>query len=532
METLLSFLYPASISIAAFFLLYRILLSNLTDFRANRFFLLFSLFISIVIAAFPVHYEAIAVTAESPELKLWSSASENIQVTQSASVSVNRYPWPAILLLIYPAGVLFILLRLVIQSWRPVGIICNSESKKQDNYHIHENTRYPLPFSFFNHIFINPEFHKQNDLDDILAHENVHIRERHWIDLLFIELLTALFWFNPFIWFFEHAIKQNHEYLADEGVLSLGRSPVRYQALLVNQLMGMQVIGLTNHLTSALSPNRLNMMTKQKTQRKKLFRMVWMAPVIAGLMTAFAEPEYRTTNENIHNPTVSFTPDSREEGLQTISGRVTTESGQALAGTSVVVRGTSTGTLTDKQGNFSLEIPETNSVEIVLSYVGYKSIVAEIAPRKGQQWNFKMERETIGIDTKSMFLEKEMPAPPPPPAARPPVPAGQSGSDTGKEVFFIVEEMPQYPGGHYALGQYVRKKQQELKTSSPGLKGEAMVSFTIDEKGKVTNIQTVEKTDGQAAEALKTIVAGMDDWSPGKQRGTAVPVDFEMQLEF
>ncbi|MEL7587279.1 MAG: carboxypeptidase-like regulatory domain-containing protein [Prolixibacteraceae bacterium] len=531
MEALLIFLYSASVSMALFFVLYWVLLRKLTDFHVNRFFLLASLLISVLIAAFPVRYEAVAPPAGAFTLKALVAGPE-AGISTSGIPVADRFSSTAVFIMIYMAGATIFMLRLIIQTSKMLLIIFRTETMKTDNCYVHENTRYILPFSFFNHVFINPEFHKKDDLDDILSHEKVHIRERHWIDLLFIELLTALFWFNPFIWFFEHAIKQNHEYLADEGVLARGRSVARYQALLVNQLMGMKVIGLTNHLTFALGPNRLNMMNKQKTHRKKLLRLVWMAPVIAGLMTAFAEPEYNSVNQNSYEANTSLRPKRQKEGHKTISGTVTTESDKPLPGTSVVIRGTSTGTLTDEQGNFSLEIPETNSVEIVLSYVGYKSIVAEIAPRKDQQWNFKMERETIGIDTKSMFLEKEMPAPPPPPVARPPLPAGQSGSDTGKEIFVIVEEMPEYPGGHYALGQYVRKKQQELKINSPDLKGKAMVSFTIDEKGKVTNIQTVEKTDEQAAEALKTIVAGMGDWSPGTQRGKAVPVDFEIQLEF
>ena len=100
---------------------------------------------------------------------------------------------------------------------------------------------YYVPFSFFNHIFIHPEYHKQEDLDVIMAHEEVHIRERHWIDLLVIELFTLVFWFNPISWLLEQAIKQNHEYLADQGVLSRGQSPARYQLLLVNQLMGIRI---------------------------------------------------------------------------------------------------------------------------------------------------------------------------------------------------------------------------------------------------------------------------------------------------
>lgn len=121
--------------------------------------------------------------------------------------------------------------RLLIQTWKPLRVINSSELKIQDDFYFHENDKYALPFSFFNHVLINPKYLKQEEIDEILFHEHVHIRERHWIDLLIIELLTVIFWFNPFIWFIELAIKQNHEYLADQGVIPRGHSPVRYQAL-------------------------------------------------------------------------------------------------------------------------------------------------------------------------------------------------------------------------------------------------------------------------------------------------------------
>lgn len=97
----------------------------------------------------------------------------------------------------------------------------------------------------------------------------------------------------------------------------------------------------------------------------------------------------------------------------------------------------------------------------------------------------------------------------------------------------MVEELPLYPGDHRALMEYIRTKQNKLKSSSPNkLNGSATVGFTIDEKGKITDIHVVSKTTSEAAEALVSIIGGMSNWSPGKQRGIAVPVDFEMQLEF
>ena len=483
--------------------------------------------ISVLISIFPYHYSS--VTNTPAELQFLDLGDEIINGNTIGGFEIeegNNISIPLIFLVIYLSGIFFFLIRLIGQSIKPIGIILRNRSNKKTTHIILENDQFDFPFSFFNYIFINPTHHKQEELDDILAHEKVHIHERHWIDLIIIELLTVIFWFNPFIWFFEHSMKQNHEYLADEGVLSRGQTPVRYQALLVNQLMGMQVIGLSNSLNFALGPNRLKMMTKQKTSKKKLFRLIWGIPVLAVLLVAFAKPNYQADNtlrEEIAKTKISET----KEKKVTIKGKVVTENGEALPGASVIIKGTSTGTSTNMNGDFSIEIPKKGETTLVTSFVGFKTHVSTLSYKENYQWVFRMERAVIGIDTKSMFLEGEAPPPPPP--------APKSTSKEG-ETFVIVEEMPTYPGGYYQLSEYVKKTTKKLdqKFNSIGkkLEGKAIVGFTINTKGEVTNIHIKKKTTEAAAKALYKIVEGMENWKPGKQHGKAVSVDYAMDLEF
>ncbi len=294
MEALLEILIRASISIALFYALYWLLLRQSTHFKENRLFLLISLVISIVVAVIPVQYQVLIPAPTSPVLNEYNGVfNHDFANTTSEVETSNDIGLFGISLLVYGMGAAMVLLRLLIQCRKPLLIISKSKPKKINDCLVHENKVYNTPFSFFNRILINPEYFQQNEINDILTHEKVHIQERHWIDLFIIELLTVFFWFNPFIWFFERAIKRNHEYLADEGVLSRGHSPVRYQALLINRLMGTQVIGLANHFSSSLGTTRFKMMTKEKTAKRKLFRMIWAIPVLAILLLAFAKPEYQ-----------------------------------------------------------------------------------------------------------------------------------------------------------------------------------------------------------------------------------------------
>ncbi|WP_423130103.1 carboxypeptidase-like regulatory domain-containing protein [Gaoshiqia sp. Z1-71] len=526
MERLFGFLWEASVAVGLFYLLYWLLLRKSTHFQANRFFLLITLLLAMLVSAFPVKYAVPVAQAHQPVFLDFGQAFKQIETAEDLTLGGDSgIRWAVILCFVYFLGVAVFALRLVVQCLGPVRMIYRCKSIKQDGFYLHETSRYQLPFSFFNHIFINPNNHKQEEINDILTHEQVHIRERHWVDLLFIELFTVILWFNPVIWLFEQAIKQNHEYLADKGVLTRGHSPVRYQVLLINQLMGMQVIGITNSLTFALGPTRLNMMTKQKTPKKKLLRMACGIPVLAVLLIAFAEPELQ--------PVVSVQADNNAESNQLIpqsesveiSGRVMNDSGDPLQGASVIIKGTTVGTVTDKNGAFSLRIPEKGA-ELFISFVGYETIQAQLSCKENYEWKFQMKKAVIGIDTRTMFLEGEMPPPPPPPA--PPI----EPTDGTDALFIVVEELPKYPNGFYGLGKYVKTRQKELKEQNKDLSGKATVGFTVNESGEVTNIQVLDKTTDASAKALMLIVSGMEKWSPGKQRGRAVPVNYAMELEF
>ncbi|WP_321322116.1 M56 family metallopeptidase [Labilibaculum sp.] len=526
MEALFEFLFRASVSMAVLFTLYWLQLRNSTHFKANRYFLLISLMISVIVALIPIQYQVTVQTTAKETFNEFSGVFNNNISSETSDInSNNNISFSSILHLIYFTGMAIVLLRIVIQCRKPLQIIAKSTPKKINNCLIYENEIYNTPFSFFNRILINPKYFKQDEINDILTHEKVHIQERHWIDLFIIELLTVFFWFNPFIWLFERAIKQNHEYLADEGVLTRGHSPVRYQALLINQLMGTQVIGLANHFSSAQGPTRFKMMTKEKTAKRKLFRMVWGIPVLAILLVAFAEPEYKTTVTDPATENISAIPINKE--TIKVRGSVRNEDGTVLTGASVIIKGTTTGAVADKKGMFELNVPKSAKSEIVVSYVGYKTAVMKINPQlKEQTLNLQLEKEVIGIKINTNTLSSDRDVPPPPP------PAPEEFSKSDEPVFIIVEDMPQYNQGLYGLEKYVQKQKNKLFFEGKKLEGKATVGFTINEKGEVTNIQILTKSNDITAKAATKIAGEMENWKPGSQRGKAVPVNFAMELEF
>jgi TonB family protein len=506
-----------------------------------------ALFAAILIPLFPVKYEVLVeVENQNQVFRTIADSFKNIPVVSGEQALEDKFNWQQAVLIIYITGAAIFLFRLLTQTFILVHLMIKYRIKSLNGVRIVENEKYGLPFSFFNVVFINPKFHKQGNLPEILAHEKVHIRENHWFDLLFIELLTVIFWFNPFIWLFEHAIKQNHEYLADKGVLAQGHSVGRYQALLVNQLMGMQIIGVTNNLNFALNTNRLKMMTKKKTSRLLGIKFIWTLPVLAILLYAFAEPSYRARelqprgNEAVVN-------NIQEKNTIKLKGVVLDETNSPLPGTSVVIKGTTVGTVADKDGTFELDVPENSS--IVLSFAGKKTLEDTYnGVSSGYQEEGFYHRKYQMVDAISTISnnsydgdykttyngERLAPPPPPPPPTNEAVPAKEKTPSPVKqdeEVFYIVEDMPHFQGGYYAMQDYISKMQQKI-AQGKGIKGKAKVLFTVNANGKVTDIKIVEKDNDDAAKGAVMIASEMPDWTPGKQRGKAVPVKYLLPVQF
>jgi hypothetical protein len=542
METFISFLIKASAGIILFYLVYWLFLRNETYHNANRWFLLAALITSVLLPLFPVHYTLLMEQGNNSSLFVSiPDTFKHIPVVTGQEPVTGAFNWYQAVLMVYFTGAAIFLLRLLTQTVILVQLMLKYRIKSLEGIRIVENEKYGLPFSFFNVVFINPKFHKQENLPEILAHEKVHIRENHWFDLLFIELLTVIFWFNPFIWFFERSIKQNHEYLADKGVLAQGHHVGRYQALLINQLMGMQIIGVTNNLNFALNTNRLKMMTKTKTSRVLGIKFLWALPAVALLLFAFAEPVYKANNTQTENPVSTIQQGEKEFVMK---GKVVQEeSGKPLPGASVIIKGTTVGTVSDIDGNFTLVDPNPKqgenggySTDVVISFVGRETRLITVSSVENELeiafLDIKMKEGVFVIDPDD--LKAPPPPPPPPPAnqgsnvqAPPPPPP----ANNREEVFIVVEEMPEYPGGLYALGEYVTEMKKKFVQSN-NLSGKSKVAFTVSETGKVTNVKIVEQDSEETGWAAASIAVSMKDWKPGKQRGKAVPVTYLLPVEF
>jgi TonB family protein len=293
------YLLESSVSLALLYAVYALFLSRDTFFTANRFFLAGSLIFS---AVFPminvsglfndttvIYYYVLDPISITPE-----------EVSQAVGANLGLFQ---VLLVAYLTGVSIFTVRFVVQLLQLGWLVQKYGITKKDGINLVLIHREYSPFSFFNLIFINSSEYEPEQLREIIEHEKIHISQKHTLDILLLELMTLLQWFNPFIWFYRRSLKGLHEFLADEGVLLKGISVSKYQDMLLNQALGIQLNDLTNNFNQSLLKRRLIMMTKQKSGLAARLKPLMALPVIVLMAMVFSlSGGFRAVGQDVPPP--------------------------------------------------------------------------------------------------------------------------------------------------------------------------------------------------------------------------------------
>jgi TonB family protein len=284
MNNIVTYLVQSAISLMVLYSLYWIFLRRETFFHVNRFYLLSTLFLSMVIPVFNFRiFTGGPISSMIILLDPVIITPEKIERARSGHLS-----WFEITGVIYLTGVVIFTIRLFIQMIQLVLIVHRSKSSRQEGMNIVFVDRGYSPFSFFNMVFIRKEYYVDGKLTPVLTHEKVHIHQFHTLDLLLIEIVTIVQWFNPFAWFLGKSMKSIHEFLADEGVLKEGFLKSDYQTLILNEAMGIQVNNLTNNFNVSLLKNRISMMTKSRSGAWAVSKVLITLPAILLLVFFFS----------------------------------------------------------------------------------------------------------------------------------------------------------------------------------------------------------------------------------------------------
>jgi len=283
MPFLVTYIIKFSISLAVVYLFYQLVLRRLTFYNWNRVYLFGYVMICFFIPFIDISGALKQNKLAESEMMNWLPFFQlkNTIASQDAGISILN-----IISMMIVAGIIFMTIRLIVQFFSFRKLLKNATLISNNGIYLYQVDKEIIPFSFGNAVFINKDLHNELELQEIIRHEIVHVRQRHSFDIILGEIICMVNWFNPFAWLIRKAIRQNLEFIADNKVLDNGVDRKQYQYLLL------KVIG-NNHFSIAAKFNfsslkkRIAMMNKLKSTKLNLLRFLFVLPLIAVILVSF-----------------------------------------------------------------------------------------------------------------------------------------------------------------------------------------------------------------------------------------------------
>lgn len=283
MSNIIIYLLQSAAILAVLYCVYWLFLRKDTFFHVNRFYLITSVLLSLIVPLIDIRLPAggpayPVIVILDPVL----ITPEKVQ-----RITASHLTWIEIMSITYLTGVAIFSFRFIAQLTQLLLLIRRRKVTRQDGANLVFLDKGYSPFSFFNLIFIRKEYYIDGKLTPVIEHEKIHIRQYHTFDLLLIETAIIIQWFNPFIWFLGRSVKSIHEYLADEGVLKKGFRKNDYQTLILNEAMGLQLNNLANNFNVSLLKKRIMMMTKTRSAAWTLLKVTLALPALLAVVLYF-----------------------------------------------------------------------------------------------------------------------------------------------------------------------------------------------------------------------------------------------------
>ena len=544
MVEFLTYDLKVAVLIAVFYMFYRLLLSRETFHRVNRVVLLLTAIASYVLPLCVITLHK-TVVVEATE-----SAIDFGGLTMMVEEAPQMPLWQVLAVVIFLLGVVTTLgytLSSVLRVWL---LIRRSEQHLQpDGTVVCVAPHDVSPFSWMHYIVLSRnDYHTPPEGSGeafILAHERGHIRQHHSVDLILVDTLTALQWFNPAMWMLRQDLRAIHEYEADAAVLSQGINMRQYQYLLIQKAVSHCGYSVANGISHSTLKNRINMMlTNKKTNRASLLKLLALVPIVGVALALNAETvnDYVYT-EKAKTPQKKVVKKGRQDGqikmgtktIEVKAMKVETDEGtytgenvkveldkEQLKRPLIVVD----GKRVDNPDEFikNLDPASVDHIE-VLKNEELKEVYSKIYGGDASEGVVVITTKKHAAEHKAKMDKEERHVVD--------VTVAKSQEETEKGVFGVVEEMPQYPGGQMELMKFLSETVKYPEAAEKaGTQGRVIASFIVEKDGSISGAKVVRSVSEELdAEALRVINA-MPKWMPGKQSGKAVRVKYTIPISF
>ena len=330
MGTILFYIFEATLCLTILYFLFRLFFRKDTLFRTNRFLLLMG---TVVCTSLPLLQIDVPqyTTLQLPITAVRHLLTEkDVNIERKGSVDEKHlfgetnlfvagkgddteenhanviHTIPVTLLLggCYFIGALVVFTFLLFSTIRMRRLIHSYPACNYGKYKLIICPEKIVSFSWGNTIVLSQEDYERNP-GEILLHEQMHLQHRHTWDLLWMECIMILHWFNPAAWLLMRELREVHEYEADNGVINNGIDATEYQLLLVKKSVGTRLYSMACGFNHSKLKNRITMMLKRRTNNWARLKLLLFVPVAAGTLYAFARPEVKKTMGQAINTSVS-----------------------------------------------------------------------------------------------------------------------------------------------------------------------------------------------------------------------------------
>ena len=529
-----------AVLIAVFYFCYRLLMERETMHRLNRIVLLSSILLSLVLPLCVITlHKTIEVVpmqvVDHPELVITELGSVSSEESNIQSLETNRMGFaeklfqPSVIFAIFTIGLLCRLLYIA-KSYRQLRrMIKDSEQHSLEDGVTMAVVDLPVaPFSWMHTIVLSRIDYEECN-PSILAHERGHIRLHHSWDIVFVEVLTALQWFNPVVWLLRRDLRTIHEYEADASVLSSGSDVSQYIQLLMRKTMGTKACTLANGINNSTIKKRINMMLVNKSPRRNSLKLLALLPIVGVTLALNAETVtdvvYKNDEPQKQVPVKKGKKDTTiktnpNQGIQVIEASEAADKKKTYE-TAVKQEAEQNEAAivydSKPEGKKPLLIVDGKITPIDQVRTLPRVVKVATMREKAAIRSFGEKAKYGALIITTVNQQKEI----------------DNEKISQPDVFDEVDEMPQFPGGMAGLMQYLStnvRYPEDAKES--GAQGRVIVSFIVEKDGSISNARVTKPTYSSLDDEALRVVSAMPKWVPGKQNGEAVRVKYAVPVTF
>lgn len=352
---MINYLLTSALCLLAFYLIFRLFLKAEKLMQLQRGYLLAAILLSLIIPLIDFDWNSADYpqTVENyfvPSTEV-SAQQENTPANSTVFTTYNT------LIGLYVLGCTLMFIRFITTFKNLTNLIRGSEIVKQDGVSLVYTEREVPVSSFFKYIFISKqENFAPEELESILSHEKKHISDLHSLDIVFIELLKIIWWYNPAIYLVDRSLRTIHEFICDSEAVRY-TNMASYERLLINTLFKKNKLTVVSQFSEVSIKQRIEKLNQQKPHAMKKLKFLLMIPLTLALIWACDPSD--VSDENLESA-----------ASKVVTGRIINTEGEPLPGVNIVVKGTSVGTVSDINENYKLNVPAGSENEIVYSFIG------------------------------------------------------------------------------------------------------------------------------------------------------------------